>query len=123
MQFLMIGLGGALGALSRQLWTSGAAKLFGAGFPWGVAGANVTGSFIMGVVAAQLTARGAIPSHLSAFLMTGFLGGFTTFSAFSLDAVRLIEAGRHCAAAAYIAGSVSLSILALWLGLIAGKAA
>ncbi|HYD98422.1 MAG TPA: CrcB family protein [Alphaproteobacteria bacterium] len=110
---LAVALGGAIGAAGRHLcvlWFGGA------GFPWAVLGVNVAGSFAMGVLAALL-ARLAAPAGLQLFLATGILGGFTTFSAFSLDAVRMLELGELLPASGYILGSVALSIAALYLGL------
>ncbi len=105
----------------RYLSVHAALRLFGPGFPWGTLIVNVAGSLIMGVAAALILEKtGAGRIYL--FLMTGVLGGFTTFSAFSLDALYLIERGKLAASVAYIGGSVALSILALILGLWAGRA-
>jgi len=123
MMLIAIASGGALGASLRYLTVQGAARAFGAGFPYGTMTVNIVGSLIMGITAAIVAARftgGATP--FSAFVMTGVLGGFTTFSAFSLDALLLIEEGRMMAAAAYIGGSVMLSIGALFVGLTLARA-
>ena len=93
----------------------------GSGFPWGVFAANVLGSFLMGIAAAILLEKIDAP-RFSAFVMPGVLGGFTTFSAFSLDAMRMIEDGRAGVAALYIGGSVAIAIAALALGLFIGRA-
>jgi CrcB protein len=111
-----VALGGAVGAAARYLTGLAAIRLIGPGFPWGTVIVNVAGSLAMGVLVVAL-------AHLSAnrfapLLMTGLLGGFTTFSAFSLDAVALFERGQGVAAAGYVAGSVVLSIG----GLVAGMA-
>lgn len=118
MTVISVALGGALGASLRWLFTGWAMRVFGTGFPWGTFGVNVIGSFIMGVAAVVMMERfpGAW-GRLAPFLMTGVLGGFTTFSAFSLDALHLMERGRLLAAGGYVAGSVALSILALFAGL------
>ncbi|MEL7465284.1 MAG: CrcB family protein [Pseudomonadota bacterium] len=121
MNIALIGLGGAIGAMLRYGFVVGGARLMGPGFPWGVFAANVVGSFLMGVAAAILLEKVDAP-RVAAFLMPGVLGGFTTFSAFSLDAVRMIEDGRAGAAALYIGGSVALAIAALALGLLIGRA-
>jgi fluoride exporter len=113
---LQVALGGALGASARYLTSVGAARLFGAGFPWGTVIVNVLGSFLMGVLVVVLAQRDAM--RLVPFLMTGILGGFTTFSAFSLDAVKLFQSGQPALAALYVLGSVTLSIA----GLVAGMA-
>ena len=109
-------LGGALGAALRFLFGLGVLRLAGSmAFPLPILGVNIIGSFLMGVFVVAAAHRGLTP--LSPFVMTGLLGGFTTFSAFSLEAVTLIERGQIGAATAYITLSVVGSILALMLGL------
>lgn len=120
MMLFAIAMGGALGATLRYLTVLGTARVLGAGFPYGTMTVNVLGSLLMGALAAWVLARGTGP--VPAFAMTGVLGGFTTFSAFSLDAVLLVEAGRVGAALAYVALSVALSVGALFLGLLAARA-
>lgn len=113
-----VAAGGALGASLRYLAVGWAGRVLGHAFPWGTLLVNVAGSFAMGVLAVLLMER--LPGswgRFAPFLMTGILGGFTTFSAFSLDALALIERGKMAAATAYIGGSVAFSILGLWLGL------
>ncbi len=105
----LVALGGALGAVLRFLAT----LVWPA--PWGVLAVNVAGSLAIGVLAVRL------PPAAALFLVTGVLGGFTTFSAFSLDTLRLIEGGRLGTAALYVGGSVGLSLLACWLGLWIGR--
>jgi CrcB protein len=83
---------------------------------------NVAGSCLMGIIAVVLIEKTGAPGRMSAFLMTGVLGGFTTFSAFSLDALNLMESGRMGHAALYVGGSVLLSIFALFCGLTLGRA-
>jgi CrcB protein len=119
----LVFLGGGLGAALRHLFNLAAARLFGIGFPWGTLGVNIFGSLAMGLLVAWLAARyqGA-DEHLRLFLATGILGGFTTFSAFSLDAVALWERGSTGAALTYVAVSVVLSIGALVAGLALGRA-
>lgn len=117
---LQIALGGALGAISRFLFATGVMRVTGDGLPLGILACNVLGSFLMGVAVTAFSHHFE-DIRLAPLVMTGFLGGFTTFSAFSLDAVHLIENGRHTAAAFYIGGSVGLSILALALGITAAK--
>jgi CrcB protein len=116
---LQVAIGGALGASARYLTGLAAARLLGKGFPWGTIIVNILGSFAMGVLVVALL-------HLSGnryapLLMTGLLGGFTTFSAFSLDAVTLYERGQITLALTYVAGSVLLSIAALAAGLILAR--
>ena len=116
---IQVALGGAIGAMARYLTNVGAMRLVGPGFPWGTAVVNVVGSFLMGVLVVVLMER--FGNRLAPFLMTGLLGGFTTFSAFSLDAVTLWERGQGTIAALYVIGSVVLSILALFAGLALGR--
>jgi len=113
----LVAAGGAAGAVLRYLGGAWAGRLLGAGFA-GTMAVNVVGSFLMGVLAAALMER--VPGawqRMAPLLITGVLGGFTTFSAFSLDALYLLERGRHLAAAGYVVGSVCLSIAALYAGL------
>jgi fluoride exporter len=113
----MVAAGGAIGAVLRWLGVAWVSRLTGEGW-LGTAFVNVAGSIAMGVLAVLMTER--LPgswARLAPFAMTGVLGGFTTFSAFSLDTLYLIERGRTAAAAGYVAGSVALSILGLYLGL------
>lgn len=114
MTTLQVALGGAIGAALRFLVGVGVFRLAGPGFPLAILSVNILGSFAMGVfvVFAAKTSN----THLSPFVMTGLLGGFTTFSAFSLEAYTLFERGQTGAAALYVGLSVILSIA----GLIAG---
>ncbi|GGL51190.1 fluoride efflux transporter CrcB [Wenxinia marina] len=117
---LQVALGGAIGASARYLTGVGIARLHGvAGFPLGVLTANVLGSFLMGLLVSSLGRAGL--AHLNPFLLTGLLGGFTTFSSFSLEAVTLWERGQPAAAAAYVTLSVGVSIAALLAGLWLGR--
>lgn len=112
----LVAMGGALGASLRFLFGVGMMRLTGhLAFPLQIIGVNLIGSFLMGVFVVAAANRGL--TSLSPFVMTGLLGGFTTFSAFSLEAVTLIERGQTGAAALYISLSVVGSILALMLGL------
>jgi CrcB protein len=114
---IFVALGGALGASLRFLWGVGLYRLLGGptGFPVAILSVNVLGSLLMGAFVVLAAQRGL--AHYNLFVMTGVLGGFTTFSAFSLEAVTLIERGAHGQAAAYVALSVVLSILGLMAGL------
>lgn len=123
-----VALGGALGATLRFLASQAAARLFGGGFPYGTLFVNAVGSALMGVAAAWLIERAFLTSSssssaLAPLLMTGLLGGFTTFSAFSLETLGLLESGRLAAAALYVVGSVVLCLACAWLGLMLGRAA
>ncbi len=117
MSLFYVALGGAIGSALRYLTNLTALRLFGAGFAWGTATVNVVGSFVVGALAVVMAGRAGADGKWVAFLLTGILGGFATFSAFSLDAVRLVEQGRAASAVYSIGGSVALSIAALMLGM------
>lgn len=112
-----VALGGALGASARYMTNVAVMRAIGPGFPWGTIIVNIVGSFLMGMLVVALAHKDA--TRLAPFLMTGLLGGFTTFSAFSLDVVTLWERGAVLTAGAYVAGSVILSITALVAGILA----
>ncbi len=115
---LQVALGGALGASARFLSGKMILRLLGSNFPYGTMFVNVVGSFLMGLLAVYLMERmdGSFAKY-APFLLTGVLGGFTTFSAYSLDALYLMERGRLAAAGLYMGGSVVLAIVALFLGM------
>ena len=113
--FLQVALGGAIGASLRYGLVLSALRFSAAGFPIGVLTANVIGSFLMGLFVVYAHHKGYALANL--FVMTGILGGFTTFSAFSLEAVTLMERGQMGHAALYVGLSVALSILGLMAGL------
>ena len=119
--FFAAAAGGALGAGARFLVNVACAQLLGPAFPGATLTVNVGGSFLMGLVVgiSGFLLGGSAP--LRTFLATGILGGFTTFSAFSLDAVELIERRQPALAALYVAVSVVVSIAALWAGLTAAR--
>lgn len=120
MTFLLVFVGAGLGGVMRQGVNMAAMRL-GSAFPYGTLAINVAGSLIMGLAVGWFASRGG-SMQARLFLTTGVLGGFTTFSAFSLDAVTLFERGESAAALAYVLGSVAISILALFLGLSAMRA-
>ena len=117
--YLLVFLGAGIGGALRHGVNLGCARYCGVAFPWGTLTVNVTGSLIMGALAAWLASRAGEgwSQPLRMFLATGILGGFTTFSAFSLDAVMIWERGEAGLAAAYVAASVVLSIVGLVAGL------
>jgi fluoride exporter len=117
MSYLLVFVGGGLGASLRHFVNMVCARAFGTGFPWGTFIINITGSTVMGLVAGYLAFKGEASQPLRLFLMTGVLGGYTTFSAYSLDAALLYERGELAAAALYVGGSVALSIAGLFAGL------
>ncbi len=110
-----VALGGAVGASCRYLTNVAMKSWFGVGFPWGTLTVNIVGSFLMGALVVILERKGG--NHLVPFIMTGVLGGFTTFSAFSLDAIFLLEEGRTGIAFLYMATSVLVALAALVAGL------
>ena len=114
LNLIYVAFGGALGAVMRYLTGLGVLRLVGGSFPMGVISVNIIGSFLMGVFVVLAAKRGL--TDLNPLIMTGFLGGFTTFSAFSLEAVTLFERGQTGAGVAYVLISVIGSILALALG-------
>ena len=118
---LLVATGGAIGASLRYLTGIAALRWFGANFPWGTLMVNVIGSFAMGVLAEFIVRKLGASNELRLLLMTGLLGGYTTFSAFSLDAILLIERGAYSAATGYILANVVGSILALLLGLMLAR--
>ena len=118
----LVALGGAIGAALRHLSGMAALRLMGPGFPWGTLFVNVFGSLAMGLFIAWMVKRtGGTSQEIRLFFATGILGGFTTFSAFSLDIANLVERGAGGPAAAYLIGSVVLSILAVFIGLWIGR--
>jgi CrcB protein len=119
---LIVMLGGALGAGARHLAGAFALARFGPGFPWGTLTVNLAGGLLMGLLAGWL-ARSGGSEQARLFLAVGLLGGFTTFSAFSLEVFLMIERGQYGPAALYIGASVIGSVLLLLLGLWAMRGA
>ena len=114
---VLVMAGGAVGAGLRHLTSMGIARLFGMNFPWGTLAVNVLGGFVMGVFIEMLARRWGGSPELRLFVATGILGGYTTFSAFSLDVAVLYERGELAYAVAYVAASLILSVGGLFLGL------
>jgi CrcB protein len=114
---ILVAIGGAIGASARHLVNGLALRFVGPNFPWGTMAINIAGSFAMGVFIEVLARRFNASSELRLFVATGVLGGFTTFSAFSLDFAMLWERGAMAPAFGYALASVALSIVALFLGL------
>jgi CrcB protein len=117
MNYLLVFIGGGLGSALRHTINVVCAKCIGTAFPYGTFIINITGSTVMGLIAGYLAFKGEASQPWRLFLMTGVLGGYTTFSAFSLDAALLYERGEIGLALFYVLGSVVFSILGLFAGL------
>jgi fluoride exporter len=118
MTYLWVALGGALGSVARYACSTGAARWLGAGFPYGTLFVNLAGSFAIGVLAALVAPDGRplLGTDARAFLLVGVLGGFTTFSSFSLETLELARGGALGAAVANVALSLVLCLFGAWLG-------
>jgi CrcB protein len=116
---LLVFLGAGLGGVLRHWIAMAAARAVGNEFPYGIAFINVSGSFVMGLLVGWLAFRAGADwtRQVQLFAATGVLGGYTTFSTFSLDAYRLLERGEIAAASAYVGGSALLGVGGLWAGL------
>ena len=117
MGYLIVFLGGGIGAALRHGFNLAFARLLGTSFPYATLFENVSGSIVMGMLIAYFAFKGGITQHWQLFLTTGILGGYTTFSAFSLDAALLYQRGELALAALYVLASVALSIGGLFAGL------
>ena len=117
MTYLLVFLGGGIGAAARHGINVAFARWFGTSFPFHTLFENVSGSLLMGLLAGYFMLRGYTSQHLRLFLTTGILGGYTTFSAFSLDAILLWERQQYGMAALYVFTSVIASLAGLMIGL------
>jgi CrcB protein len=115
--FLVVFLGGGIGAALRHGVNILTARLVGTSFPWSTLIENVSGSLVMGVLAGYFAFKGGVSQPWRLFLTTGILGGYTTFSAFSLDVALLYERGEIALATLYVLASVALAIGGLFVGL------
>ncbi len=122
MNMVIVAFGGAVGSVCRYLVGLWTLRRFGPNFPWGTLTVNIVGCFAIGLLTEVIARRLNASVEMRLLLVTGFLGGFTTFSAFSLDALALFERGAGMAAAAYIAASVGVSLAAVFGGLALGRA-
>ncbi len=118
---LYIGLAGAAGSISRHLVGIGLAR-HSERLPWGTFAVNVIGSMLIGFVMAMFAARGELDSRLRFAITTGFLGGFTTYSAFALETVGLLEDKKVTMAALYVGMTFVCAAVACWIGIVAGRA-
>ena len=116
-QTLFVFIGGGLGAALRHFVNGASLRLVGSDWPLGTVFINVTGSILMGVVAALFAFKLSLPPTLRLFIATGILGGYTTFSTFSLETALLIERGQPAMALAYVLGSVLLGVGGLFAGM------
>lgn len=116
--WLWVASGSALGGVGRYWCGNVVALRYGEAFPWGTLTVNVLGSLLIGVLAVLALADGrlTLDANMRQFLMLGVLGGFTTFSTFSLQSLNLMQAGEWALASAYILGSLCLCLLGVWLG-------
>jgi len=117
MAFLIVFIGGGLGAALRHGVNVGTARLFGTAFPYGTLTVNIVGCLVMGLLTGYFAFKGDVSQHWRLFLTTGILGGFTTFSAFSLDVALLYERGEVTLAAGYVLASVLVSLAGVFAGL------
>ncbi len=119
---LLAALGGAIGSVLRYLVGVFTVRWFGPSFPWGTLSVNIVGSFIIGLTVEMIARRFNASMELRVFIVTGIIGGFTTWSSFSLDTMVLFERGAFAAAAAYVIGSLVVSFAAVFAGLALGRA-
>lgn len=120
MQYLMVAIGGALGAMAR-FWVYNALLRWSGGFPWATLAVNIIGSLLLGLVFVLIADRVVVAPALRSLMAVGFLGAFTTFSTFSLDALGLIQQGAWGQALGYIAASVLVCLLAAVAGMALGR--
>lgn len=116
-QILLVAAGGAIGSVARYLTAQLALRLFGPNFPWGTLAVNIVGSLAIGIFAELIARRFSPALEWRLFIITGILGGFTTFSAFSLDVTTLFERGDLLLAATYVIASLLVSLFAVFAGL------
>ena len=116
MEILSVAVGGALGAVCRYLLGNFISRMSGSALPWGTFAINIIGCFCMGLLMTLIVERGLLPSVWRLFLCVGLLGGFTTFSSFSLEVLKLFESGRLNEAFAYLLCSILGGVLAVWGG-------
>lgn|SRR5690554_4490904 len=118
---ILVGIGGGIGSILRYLTSVLFAKCFQTGFPWGTLSVNVIGSLIIGLLIGCFSREGISQPDLKFLFVIGFCGGYTTFSAFSLESINLFQSGNSALAFTYIAASVLISLLAVWCGLALSK--
>jgi len=122
LKYVMVGIGGCLGSILRFWLGSYIGGKLGTRFPYGTLVINVSGSFLLGIVFALLTARASWSPNWRYLLLIGFIGGYTTFSSFEFETLRMIQDGQTGLGLLYVATSVAIGFVAVWGGMIAGKA-
>ena len=122
--YLWIALGGALGSMARFALSGAVARMVGETFPWGTILVNVSGCFVIGVLAVTTGPEGRVltPPDVRQFLLIGVCGGYTTFSSFSLQTLNLLRGGEIAGALGNVAVSVIACMVAVWIGAVAGQA-
>ncbi|EKF57202.1 camphor resistance protein CrcB [Agrobacterium albertimagni AOL15] len=118
---LLVAVGGAIGSVARYLTALAMTRLLGPAFPWGTITVNIVGSFVIGLLTELVARKFSAPMEMRLLLVVGFLGGFTTFSSFSLDTMALVERGPVWIAFSYVLASVMLSLTAAFGGLALGR--
>jgi len=121
MKYVMVGIGGGIGSVLRFWVSSYLGERMGARFPYGTLAVNITGSFLIGLVITLVTAKADWDPHWRYLLPIGFIGGYTTFSAFEYETFRSMQDGRVLIASLNVILSVTLGFAAVWLGVIAGR--
>jgi len=122
MEYIWVGIGGFLGANARYIVSAQVAQRLGVGFPYGTGLINLTGAFLIGAIFTILTDRVVADPLWRQFIVVGFLGGYTTFSSYTFEAVALVQDGRWEAALVYVVGSNVLGLLACFLGIVIARA-
>ncbi|WP_180902159.1 fluoride efflux transporter CrcB [Martelella soudanensis] len=118
---LIVAAGGALGSVGRHFVGVVATRMGAVNFPWGTLAVNIIGSLLIGLLVEAVARVLNESAEARMFIVIGFLGGFTTFSSFSLDAMNMIERGDVVPAVAYVIGSVVVALGAVWAGLAIGR--
>ncbi len=118
---LLIGLGGGGGSILRYLTTVAVNRLWPATFPWGTFTVNMAGSFLVGILVGFFGRQLPVNTDVRFLLITGFCGGYTTFSTFASENISLLQSGQSLTAFAYMAGSLLAGLLAVWIGLFLGS--
>lgn|SRR5690606_2276908 len=121
LHMFIVALGGAAGSVCRYLVGQWSLRLFGPAFPWGTLIVNVAGSFAIGLLVELVARRLNASTEMRLLIVTGFLGGFTTFSAFSLDVISLVERSTTLVGVTYVIASVAVSLAAVFAGLALGR--